>query len=101
MGLASTMKMSPTDPKTAMLYFAAIQTARWARSGFFAPSDWPTMVGQSLGAKNPDRAQRAVWIAAKYNMAVLGSVGLIFIVLASPIVGVFTHYPEAASIGAQ
>ena len=60
-----------------------------------------TMVGQSLGAKDPDRAERAVWIAAKYNMAVLGSVGFLFIAFAGPIVGVFTHHPEAASIGAQ
>lgn len=60
-----------------------------------------TMVGQSLGAKDPDRAERAVWIAAKYNMIVLGIVGLLFILFAGPIVGVFTHFPAAASIGAQ
>ena len=60
-----------------------------------------TMVGQSLGAKDPERAERAVWIAAKYNMVVLGSVGLLFIAFAGPIVGVFTHHPDAASIGAQ
>jgi Na+-driven multidrug efflux pump len=27
-----------------------------------------TMVGQALGAKNPDRAERAVWRAGFYNM---------------------------------
>jgi putative MATE family efflux protein len=60
-----------------------------------------TLVGQSLGAHEPDRAERAVWIAAKYDMAVMGFVGLIFIIFAGPIVGVFTHYHAAAAIGAQ
>jgi putative MATE family efflux protein len=60
-----------------------------------------TMVGQSLGARDPDRAERAVWIAAGYNMMVLGFVGLIFIIFARPIVGIFTHDPVASPIGAQ
>jgi hypothetical protein len=34
------------------------------------------MVGQSLGAKKPDRAQQAVWRAALYNVDVLGVVGV-------------------------
>src|SRR5216117_2275255 len=59
-----------------------------------------TMVGQSLGAGKPERAERAVWIASGYNMAVLGSVGVLFIILANPIVGLFTHDPTAAPIGA-
>src|SRR5579859_2559794 len=60
-----------------------------------------TMVGQSLGARDPERAERAVWIAARYDMAVMGLVGLIFIALAGPIVGLFTQSSEAAAIGAQ
>jgi MATE family, multidrug efflux pump len=59
-----------------------------------------TLVGQSLGAKDPARAERAVWVAGRYNMAVLGIVGLVFIALAGPIVGVFTHDAGAAPIGA-
>jgi MATE family, multidrug efflux pump len=59
-----------------------------------------TMVGQSLGAGKPDRAERAVWIAAGYNMALLGAVGIVFIVLANQIVGLFTHDPVAAPTGA-
>jgi MATE family, multidrug efflux pump len=59
-----------------------------------------TMVGQSLGAGKPDRAERAVWIAAGYNMLVLGAVGVLFIVFANPIVGLFTDDPVAAPTGA-
>jgi putative MATE family efflux protein len=58
-----------------------------------------TLVGQSLGAKDPQRAERAVWVAARYNMIVLGLVGLAFIVLAGPIVGLFTQDPAAGPIG--
>jgi len=59
-----------------------------------------TMVGQSLGAGKPERAERAAWLAAGYNMAVLGAVGLVFIAFAGPIVGVFTHDPLALPTGA-
>jgi MATE family, multidrug efflux pump len=59
-----------------------------------------TMVGQSLGAGKPDRAERAVWIAAGYNMILLGAVGVLFIIFANQIVGVFTHDPVAAPTGA-
>jgi len=59
-----------------------------------------TMVGQSLGARDPDRAERAAWLASRYNMAVLGAVGLVFIILADPIVGLFTQDPVALPTGA-
>jgi putative MATE family efflux protein len=50
-----------------------------------------TLVGQSLGAGKPERAERAVWRASFYNMIFLGSIGLLFFVFADPIVGVFTQ----------
>ena len=59
-----------------------------------------TMVGQSLGAGKPDRAERAVWIAGGYNMLVLGGVGVLFVIFANQIVGLFTHHPIAAPTGA-
>src|SRR2546421_7637254 len=45
-----------------------------------------TMVGQALGAKNPDRAERSVWRACLYNLAFLSAIGLGFVVFAGPIV---------------
>jgi putative MATE family efflux protein len=59
-----------------------------------------TMVGQSLGAGKPERGERAVWIASGYNMVLLGSVGLLFIMFANPIVRLFTHDPQAAPTAA-
>ena len=52
-----------------------------------------TMVGQNLGARRPDRAERAVWTAALYNMIFLGSIGLVFLLAARPIAGLFTADP--------
>jgi putative MATE family efflux protein len=52
-----------------------------------------TMVGQNLGAGRPDRAERAVWTAAVYNMIVLGVVGLLFLVGAGFIARLFTSDP--------
>ena len=52
-----------------------------------------TMVGQNLGAGRPDRAEAAVWTAARYNMLFLGIVGLLFLIAAPQIAGVFTTDP--------
>lgn len=52
-----------------------------------------TLVGQNLGAKNPDRAEISVKITAKYNTIFMLVVSLIFLALAEPIVSFFTREP--------
>lgn len=49
-----------------------------------------TMVGQGLGSKQPERAEQAVWLAGRMNLAFLGVVGLVFLVAAPWIVAIFT-----------
>ena len=58
-----------------------------------------TMVGQALGAKNPARAERAVWQAGFYNMIFLGVIGLIFIFFAPKIIWLYTDVPDVAQYG--
>ena len=57
-----------------------------------------TMVGQSLGAKDPGRAERAVWTASRYNLTFLGALGVVFVLLAPWIVGAFTSEPDVAHV---
>ncbi|MBW3571218.1 MAG: MATE family efflux transporter [Gemmatimonadetes bacterium] len=58
-----------------------------------------TMVGQGLGARKPERAERAVWKACAYNAVFLGAVGLAFVVLAGPIVRLFSSDPQVVRHG--
>jgi putative MATE family efflux protein len=60
-----------------------------------------TLVGQNLGAGHPDRAEAAVKIAARYNMLFLGAIGLVFIVFAGPLVGLFSREPEVLAQGTR
>jgi len=52
-----------------------------------------TLVGQNLGAGHVDRARKAVWRTGLWNMAFLGTVGVVFIVFAPAIIGLFTNDP--------
>lgn len=58
-----------------------------------------TMVGQALGARDPERAERAVWKAGFYNMIFLGFVGVVFILFAPQIIWFYTDDPNVAQYG--
>jgi putative MATE family efflux protein len=59
-----------------------------------------TLVGQNLGAKRPERAEASVWVATKYNVAFLVAVGIVGVVFAEGLVGLFTADPEVLRYGA-
>jgi len=59
-----------------------------------------TLVGQNLGAKKPDRAEKAVWRTGLYSVIFLGGVGVLFIIFAEPIVGLFISDPAVVKLGA-
>nr|WP_232700367.1 MATE family efflux transporter [Halobacterium wangiae] len=48
-----------------------------------------TMVGQNLGAEQTERAERAVWLAAKFAAAVLFGIAVVAAIFPRPIVAVF------------
>ncbi|MHB1328678.1 MAG: MATE family efflux transporter [Gemmatimonadales bacterium] len=55
-----------------------------------------TMVGQSLGAGKPDRAEEAVWRAGRLNLWFLGTIGALFVFAAPSIVAIFTSDPAVS-----
>jgi Na+-driven multidrug efflux pump len=57
-----------------------------------------TLVGQNLGANQPARAETSAWRACWFNVAVLGVLGILFVVFADVVVGWFTRDPEVAPI---
>jgi putative MATE family efflux protein len=60
-----------------------------------------TLVGQNLGAKQPERAEQSVWRAGFFNMIFLGGLSLIFLAFAPQLVGIFSHDPVVVRYGAN
>ncbi len=62
-----------------------------------------TLVGQNLGAKQPDRAERSAWVVGIANMIFLGLVSIIFIAIPDTFIGAFidgTKEPVVMQSGA-
>lgn len=58
-----------------------------------------TLVGQNLGARQPDRAVRSVKMAAWINGLLLGGIGLIFIIFPENVLGFFIQDPTVIESG--
>ena len=58
-----------------------------------------TLVGQNLGAKKPDRAERSVWITGTWNMIFLIGVAVVYFFASESLVGIFTDDLEVISVG--
>ena len=48
-----------------------------------------TLVGQNLGARKPDRAERAVWITGWVNMILLSAIGAILVIFPETFIRIF------------
>jgi Na+-driven multidrug efflux pump len=58
-----------------------------------------TLVGQNLGAGQPERAEVSVWRAGLYNMAFLLAVAVVFIATAGVLIRLFSVEPDVVRYG--
>ena len=58
-----------------------------------------SLVGQNLGAKKPDRAEKSVWITSKYCSIFMGAVSIIYLVFAPQIIEIFNQTPDVVKYG--
>src|SRR2546426_8648486 len=60
-----------------------------------------TLVGQNLGAKQPERAETSVWRTGLYNMIFLGIIGVLLAFFADTVVRLFTHDPAVLPLASS
>ena len=60
-----------------------------------------TLVGQNLGAEQPDRAEQSVWKAGKINVIFLGLIGVVFFLFPGFFIELFTKEQAIVSNGIQ
>ncbi len=60
-----------------------------------------TLVGQNLGAGQPDRARRSAWLASGIDAGIMVLFAGIALVAAEPLVRCFTSDPDVVKIGVQ
>jgi len=60
-----------------------------------------TLTGQNLGAGNPERAEKSVWITAGYITIYMVAVSLFFFLFGTPVVNFMNSDPEARHFAIQ
>jgi putative MATE family efflux protein len=60
-----------------------------------------TLVGQNLGAKEFARAEKSVWLTARYNAIFMSCVMVLFLFFPHPIIRIFTADESIVKFGAQ
>lgn len=60
-----------------------------------------TLVGQNLGADQPDRAESSIWKIGVYNMVFMLGVSVIYFFYNEPLIRIFSQDPRVVAIGAE
>jgi putative MATE family efflux protein len=84
----------------AVSYSQLFSFITWTSIGLMGAA--ATVAGQNLGARKPDRADKAVHVAAQFAMGVAAFVGLVFFFFPAQLLGVFgMDQPVVVAIGTQ
>jgi putative MATE family efflux protein len=60
-----------------------------------------TLVGQNLGARKPDRAERSAWWVSAYAAGYMATIAIALFAFARPLVALFDPTPEVVAFGAE
>ena len=60
-----------------------------------------TLVGQNLGAKKPERAERSAWLTGWANMAFMALVAVFYITCNEQLIRIFSQDPGVVAVGAD
>jgi len=84
----------------AVSYSQLFSLVTWTSFGLMGAA--AAVAGQNLGAKKPDRSAEAVFVAARFGVAVAAVVGLAFFFVPAKLLAVFgMNEPVVVSIGTQ
>ena len=60
-----------------------------------------TLVGQNLGANQPDRAEKSAWIAMFLYIIILAVFGTVFFIWAEGVIGIFNRTTQVVTLGSE
>jgi putative MATE family efflux protein len=84
----------------AVSYTQLFSLITWTSIGLMGAA--AAVAGQNLGAKQPDRAEQAVHIAARYGLAGAAFIGIFFLFFPRQLLAIFgMHEPGVVDIGVQ
>jgi MATE family, multidrug efflux pump len=84
----------------AVSYTQLFSLITWTSIGLMGAA--AAVAGQNLGARQPDRAEKAVHIAARYGLAGAAFIGICFLFFPRQLLGIFgMHEPAVVDIGVQ
>jgi putative MATE family efflux protein len=60
-----------------------------------------TLVGQNLGARQPDRAERSAWWVALYSGGYMAAAAVLLTLFARPLIAFFDPTPQVVALGSE
>ncbi len=69
--------------------------------GFSLADATAVVVGQNLGARQPERAERSAWISVGFFSIIAAVLGAVFLSIPSLVIGMFNDAPEVIALGTR